>query len=171
MDRRQFFGESVSGTIIRLVLLSIVVGIVFSALGINLFNIVERLQQRLFVEGDRHSVEWSEPLDDPVALAVEENTLDLPQGPEAVWTFIRHLEPSLTELSSRNCSTENGSKPRTTDSRSRPPSEASKNPTGVIASQSPSGFARKLTSAAPLVTSQTLVVPSLLPDSTCRPSG
>src|SRR5215510_13377858 len=45
MDRRQFFGDSVSGTIIRLVLLSIVVGIVFSALGINLFNIVERLQQ------------------------------------------------------------------------------------------------------------------------------
>jgi hypothetical protein len=45
MDRRQFFGESVSGTIIRLVLLSIVVGVVFSALGINLFNIVERLQQ------------------------------------------------------------------------------------------------------------------------------
>jgi Na+/H+ antiporter NhaC len=45
MDRRQFFGESVSGTIIRLVLLSIVVGIVFSALDINLFNIVERLQQ------------------------------------------------------------------------------------------------------------------------------
>jgi Na+/H+ antiporter NhaC len=45
MDRRQFFGESVSGTIIRLVLLSIVVGVVFSALDINLFNIVERLQQ------------------------------------------------------------------------------------------------------------------------------
>jgi hypothetical protein len=44
MDRRQFFGDSVSGTIIRLVLLSIVVGIVFSALGITPFNIVERLQ-------------------------------------------------------------------------------------------------------------------------------
>ncbi len=44
MDRRQLFGESVSGTIIRLVLLSIVVGIVFSALDINLFNIVERFQ-------------------------------------------------------------------------------------------------------------------------------
>ena len=44
MDRRQLFGESVSGTIIRLVLLSIVVGIVFSALGITPFNIVERLQ-------------------------------------------------------------------------------------------------------------------------------
>ena len=45
MDRRQFFGESVAGTIIRLVLLSIVVGIVFNALDINLFNLVERLQQ------------------------------------------------------------------------------------------------------------------------------
>ena len=45
MDRRQFFGESVAGTIIRLVLLSIVVGIVFSALDISPFNIVERLQQ------------------------------------------------------------------------------------------------------------------------------
>jgi hypothetical protein len=44
MDRRQFFGDSVSGTIIRLILLSIVVGIVFSALGITPFNIVERLQ-------------------------------------------------------------------------------------------------------------------------------
>jgi hypothetical protein len=42
--RRQFFGESVTGTIIRLVLLSIVVGIVFSALGITPFNIVERLE-------------------------------------------------------------------------------------------------------------------------------
>ena len=29
MDRRQFFGESVTGTIVRLVLLSIVVGIVW----------------------------------------------------------------------------------------------------------------------------------------------
>jgi hypothetical protein len=44
MDRRQFFGDSVGGTVIRLVLLSIVVGIVFSALGITPFNIVERLQ-------------------------------------------------------------------------------------------------------------------------------
>jgi hypothetical protein len=32
MERSRFFGDSVSGTIIRLVLLSIVVGIVFSAL-------------------------------------------------------------------------------------------------------------------------------------------
>jgi hypothetical protein len=44
MDRRQFFGDSVAATVIRLVLLSIVVGIVFSALGITPFNIVERLQ-------------------------------------------------------------------------------------------------------------------------------
>ena len=44
MDRRQLFGDSIAGTIIRLVLLSIVVGIVFSALDINLFNIVERFQ-------------------------------------------------------------------------------------------------------------------------------
>ena len=44
MDRRQFFGDSVTGTVIRLVLLSIVVGIVFSALGITPFNIVERIE-------------------------------------------------------------------------------------------------------------------------------
>lgn len=44
MDRRQFFGDSVAGTIIRLVLLSIVVGIVFSALGITPFNIIERIE-------------------------------------------------------------------------------------------------------------------------------
>jgi len=44
MDRRQFFGDSVTGTVIRLVLLSIVVGVVFSALGITPFNIVERLE-------------------------------------------------------------------------------------------------------------------------------
>jgi len=45
MDRRQFFGDSVAGTVIRLILLSIVVGIVFSALGITPYNLVERLQQ------------------------------------------------------------------------------------------------------------------------------
>jgi hypothetical protein len=44
MDRRQFFGDSVAGTLLRLVLLSVVVGIVFSALGITPFNIVERLE-------------------------------------------------------------------------------------------------------------------------------
>ena len=45
MDRRQFFGDSVSGTLIRLVLLSVVVGVVFSALGITPFNLIERLEQ------------------------------------------------------------------------------------------------------------------------------
>ena len=40
-----FSARASAGTVIRLVLLSIVVGIVFSALGITLFNIVERLQQ------------------------------------------------------------------------------------------------------------------------------
>jgi Family of unknown function (DUF6460) len=44
MDRRQLFGENIAGTVIRLVLLSVVVGIAFSALGIDLFNIVDRLQ-------------------------------------------------------------------------------------------------------------------------------
>jgi len=44
MDRRQFFGDSVAGTLIRLVVLSIVVGVVLSALDINIFNIVERFQ-------------------------------------------------------------------------------------------------------------------------------
>lgn len=43
MDRRQFFGDSVAGTLIRLVLLSVVVGVVFSALGITPFNLIERL--------------------------------------------------------------------------------------------------------------------------------
>jgi hypothetical protein len=45
MDRGRFFGDSVAGTVIRLVLISIAVGIVFSALGITPFNIVERLEQ------------------------------------------------------------------------------------------------------------------------------
>jgi hypothetical protein len=45
MDRRQFFGDSVSGTLIRLVLLSVVVGVVFSALGITPFNLIDRLEQ------------------------------------------------------------------------------------------------------------------------------
>ena len=35
MGHRNFFGDSVAGTLIRLVLLSIVVGIICSALGIN----------------------------------------------------------------------------------------------------------------------------------------
>jgi Family of unknown function (DUF6460) len=45
MDRQQFFGDSIAGTLVRLVLLSIVVGIIFSVLGITPFNLFERLQQ------------------------------------------------------------------------------------------------------------------------------
>jgi hypothetical protein len=51
MDRRQFFGESVAGTVVRLILLSIVVGIVFAALDINFSNLVEslvRLVRRIY---------------------------------------------------------------------------------------------------------------------------
>jgi uncharacterized membrane protein YqjE len=44
MDRRQFFGDSVAGTLIRLVLLSVVVGVVFAALGITPVNLIERLE-------------------------------------------------------------------------------------------------------------------------------
>jgi Zn-dependent protease with chaperone function len=45
MDRRQFFGDNIGGTLLRLVLLSIVVGIVFSALGITPFNLVDQLER------------------------------------------------------------------------------------------------------------------------------
>jgi hypothetical protein len=45
MDHKQFFGDSVAGTLIRLVLLSVVVGIVFSALGITPFNLIDRIEQ------------------------------------------------------------------------------------------------------------------------------
>ena len=44
MDRRQFFGDSVASTLIRLVLLSVVVGVVFAALGITPVNLIERLE-------------------------------------------------------------------------------------------------------------------------------
>ena len=44
MDAKQFFGDSITGTVIRLVLLSIVVGIVLAALGIRPENIVYHLQ-------------------------------------------------------------------------------------------------------------------------------
>jgi hypothetical protein len=44
MDRRQFFGDSVAGTLIRLVLLSVVVGFVFSVLGITPFNLMDRIE-------------------------------------------------------------------------------------------------------------------------------
>jgi uncharacterized membrane protein YqjE len=45
MDRQQFFGNSVARTLLRLVLLSIVVGIVFSVLGITPFNLIDRMEQ------------------------------------------------------------------------------------------------------------------------------
>ena len=45
MNRRQFFGESIAGTLIRLVLLSVVVGIIFSVLGITPFNLIESVQR------------------------------------------------------------------------------------------------------------------------------
>ena len=44
MDRRQFFGDSIAGTLIRLVVLSVVVGVVFAALGITPVNLIERLE-------------------------------------------------------------------------------------------------------------------------------
>jgi H+/Cl- antiporter ClcA len=61
MDRRQFFGDSIAGTLIRLVLLSIVVGIVFSALGITPFNLLERLNQlaRNLVELSADTLRWA----------------------------------------------------------------------------------------------------------------
>ena len=43
MDRRQFFGDSIAGTLIRLVVLSIAVGIVFSVLDITPDNLVARI--------------------------------------------------------------------------------------------------------------------------------
>jgi hypothetical protein len=45
MDRQQFFGDSIGRTFVRLVLLSIVVGIIFSVLGITPFNLIERIEQ------------------------------------------------------------------------------------------------------------------------------
>jgi hypothetical protein len=47
MDRQHFFGDSVTGTLLRLVLLSIVVGIIFSVLGITPFNLIERIEHLL----------------------------------------------------------------------------------------------------------------------------
>ncbi len=44
MDRDTFLGGSPLGVIIRLVLLSIVVGVILDVLGITPFNILERLQ-------------------------------------------------------------------------------------------------------------------------------
>lgn len=61
MDQRQFFGDSVTGTLIRLVLLSIVVGVIFSALGINPSNIVESIQRliRRLTELGFDTVQWA----------------------------------------------------------------------------------------------------------------
>ena len=61
MERSRFFGESVSGTIIRLVLLSIAVGVVFSAMGITPYNILERLQimVRRIADLGFGTVEWA----------------------------------------------------------------------------------------------------------------
>ncbi|KWT65475.1 DUF6460 domain-containing protein [Hyphomicrobium sulfonivorans] len=51
MDRETFLGGSVAGVIIRLVLLSVVVGVILSALGITPDNIFERINvllQRIY---------------------------------------------------------------------------------------------------------------------------
>jgi Na+/H+-dicarboxylate symporter len=45
MDRGGWFGDNVGATLLKLALLSIVVGVVFSALGITPENLVERLAQ------------------------------------------------------------------------------------------------------------------------------
>ena len=61
MDSRQFFGDSVVGTLVRLVLLSIVVGIIFSALGITPFNLIERLNRliRNLMELSADTLRWA----------------------------------------------------------------------------------------------------------------
>jgi hypothetical protein len=61
MDSRQFFGDSVVGTLIRLVLLSIVVGIIFSALGITPFNLIDRLNHliRNLMELSADTLRWA----------------------------------------------------------------------------------------------------------------
>lgn len=51
MDRETFLGGSVAGVIIRLVLLSVVVGVILSALGItpdNIFDRINVLLQRIY---------------------------------------------------------------------------------------------------------------------------
>jgi H+/Cl- antiporter ClcA len=61
MDSRQFFGDSVAGTLIRLVLLSIVVGIIFSALGITPYNLIDRLNHliRNLMELSADTLRWA----------------------------------------------------------------------------------------------------------------
>ncbi len=58
--RRRFFGDSVAGTMVRLALLSVVVGVVVSALGIDLRNIPYHLQllARRIYELGFGVVEW-----------------------------------------------------------------------------------------------------------------
>lgn len=60
MDRQTFFGGNPLGVLVRLVALSIVVGIVLSALGItprNLFYHLNVLAQRIYDLGFR-SIDW-----------------------------------------------------------------------------------------------------------------
>lgn len=61
MDRSRFFGDSVAGTVIRLILLSIAVGIVFSALGITPGNIVYHIQLliRRIADLGFGTIEWA----------------------------------------------------------------------------------------------------------------
>jgi hypothetical protein len=47
MDRDTIFGGSPFGVLIRLVLISIVVGVVLSALGVNLRNFFDRINELL----------------------------------------------------------------------------------------------------------------------------
>ena len=61
MDAKQFFGGSIAGTLIRLALISIVVGVVLSALGIHPQNIVQHLQllvRRIYDLGFG-AIEWA----------------------------------------------------------------------------------------------------------------
>src|SRR5262245_57096550 len=63
MDRQRLFGANPLGVLIRLVLLSIVVGIVLSALGIspqNFFHQVNVLARRLYELGFK-AVDWVLP--------------------------------------------------------------------------------------------------------------
>jgi hypothetical protein len=60
MDRMQFRAGDVIGTIVRLAVISLVVGIVLSALGINLSNFFDRLNAlaRNIYDLGLGSVEW-----------------------------------------------------------------------------------------------------------------
>lgn len=61
MERNTFFGASPAAVIVRLILLSIVVGIVLSALGVTPYNILDQLNilaKRLYDMGFG-AVEWA----------------------------------------------------------------------------------------------------------------